>query len=449
MIEFIKNRFQSLTSKREEKASIGLSQMMIGMDHSYAMKGIKEYAIEGYMSNPTVFACINLIATSFARVPLRVVDDEGEEFPDSAFQRLMDRPNPDEGGDEFRTASASWQLLTGNCFTERMMTGGAPRELWNWQPYEMSVGRQKGSRLPSRYVFMKDRADQKQWDVDVINGTCDMLHWRSFNPSPNDSTMGMPPLAAAAQAADSYNSAMKWRYNQSKNGGTLDGIISAKSPNTMDDNQVNGLKRALREKWRGSSKAGERLGVSSAELTFTSLSTSLRDAEWLGGTKLNKQEICEVYRVPTQLLGIEGSQTYANFEQATKALYYLAVIPLLDLYCSEMNRWLGSYFPGQYLTYNESDIGALETDRAERRTQKINSGAYSINEIRREFGDIDRDEPEADAVLTDPNKIPLGMDVFAGLDSSAGDVAKALMRAGIPRMEAETKAMEWLHDRTI
>lgn len=445
MLDFIKNRLANWIDG--SKSSLGGSEFLTGRDHSYKIDSMKAYASEGYMANPTVYGCIDLVATAFARVPIKVKNAEGEHLVDSPFQALLNHPNPDEGGVEFRNASASWMLLAGNNFTERLMNSdGVPTEMWNWQPYEMSIARNKGGRIPSHYVYRKDQDGRREWEVDQITGLSDMLHWRFFNPQPNGSGLGMSPLSSGAYSVDSYNAHMKWRYNSAKNGGTLDGILSAKGNGSMTDPQRKDLERKFKEKYTGADRAGKKLAISATEMTFTSLSTSMRDAEWLGGTKLNKQEICEAFKVPTQLLGIEGSQTYANFQQATKALYYLAVIPLLDLYCSEMNRWMGGFFPDQYVCYDKSDIHALESDRAQRRLDKINSGSYSINEIRREFGDEDREEPEADSVMTDPSKIPLGMDVFAGLGENTADVAKALMRAGLSRVDAETKALEWVSD---
>ena len=40
------------------------------------------------------------------------------------------------------------------------------------------------------------------------------------------------------------------------------------------------------------------------------------DTEFLGGKTSAKLDVCETLKVPPQLLGIEGSQTYANYEQA-------------------------------------------------------------------------------------------------------------------------------------
>jgi phage portal protein BeeE len=150
--------------------------------------------------------------------------------------------------------------------------------------------------------------------------------------------------------------------------------------------------------------------------------------------------------VPTQLIGVEGSNTYANYEQANKSFHYQTVIPLLELYLDDMNRWLGAFYPNEKLCFDLEDIPALEVDRKDRREQKIGSKAYSINEIRAEFGDAPRDEIEADYVMTNPSEIPLGLDVFADDEKEEREVAKMLMRKGLSQKEAEQKALDLFHD---
>ena len=54
---------------------------------------------------------------------------------------------------------------------------------------------------------------------------------------------------------------------------------------------------------------------------------NLRDAEFLGGKGIKQKDICEALGVPIQLIGIEGSQTYANYEQARAAFYEDRAIP--------------------------------------------------------------------------------------------------------------------------
>ena len=426
----------------ETKSSIGLAQMMVmGRDHSYSMVDWRTYAKEGYQNNPTVFACINLLATAFARIPFKAVDADGSPVPDSPLQALLDKPNIDTGGVEFRTDCASWLLLTGNSFIERLVDGVTITELYTWQPYDMTIGRAKGSRIPSKYIWRKNQDGQMVWEVDPMTGQADLCHWKTFNPDPYDSSFGLSPLASAASSVDSYNSAMKLRYNRMKNGLSIDGILSPSGESNMTPEQQKQLETKIREKYTGPD--GLRVAVSNQKMEFTTMTSTLKEAEWMDGTKLNKQEICEVYRVPTQLLGIENSMTYANYAEANISFFKQAVIPLADLWCSEMNRWLGDFFPGFKVAYNKSDLDALEMDRANFRQQMLTSGAFSINEIREAFGKPARPEPEADTILTDASKLPLGMDVFAE-QPAVQQVAKALMGTGLTKEQAEIKAVEFL-----
>jgi len=94
--------------------------------------------------------------------------------------------------------------------------------------------------------------------------------------------------------------------------------------------------------------------------------------------------------------------------------------------------------------FDKDEIDALEPLRTERRNQKIQSGAYSINEVRAFFGDEPSSELEADQIMIDANKIPLGTETFMPSEQNYANVSKALMRAGMTQGDAEQKAFDIL-----
>lgn len=153
-------------------------------------------------------------------------------------------------------------------------------------------------------------------------------------------------------------------------------------------------------------------------LKWQQVAMSPQDMDWLQGTKLLAQEIASVYRVPTQLLGIEGSQTYANFAEAKIAFYTQAVLPLMDLYVSEINRFLGGDFEGATVCYQSEDIEALEPLRAEKRAELLRTDVLTINEKRELLGYEPREEGEANMLFVQPNDIPLD-DTFADDEDEA------------------------------
>jgi len=148
--------------------------------------------------------------------------------------------------------------------------------------------------------------------------------------------------------------------------------------------------------------------VLSGDLKWQQLAMSPSDMDWLAGSKMLSQEIASVFRVPTQLLGIEGSQTYANFEEAKLALYTQAVLPKLELYISELNRWLSpEYGENVKICYEEEEILALEPLRREKRAELLSTDVLTINEKRAILGYEERDEEEANKLFVQPNDIPL------------------------------------------
>jgi len=346
------------------------------------------------------------------------------------------------GGVEFRIEAMSWALLTGNLFSERMRAGGRVSEIWNWAPFNMTISRSTMNPLvPLRYVFNKDGRKARAWDVDPNTGTSEMMHWGLFNPTNDKAFQGLAPMAAAASSGDQLNAANKWRFNLFMNDCRPAGVMSTDQPVTTSDEKT--LSKRLIE------KAKSKFLILGGGLKWTQLGMTPKDADYLAGSKFNKQEICEVFGVPSQLLGIEGSQTFANFEEARYSFWLMTVLPLLDLYYSELNRWLApEYGEDVEIFYDESDITALDYVRERKVAQALETDVLTINEKRALMGFEAIDEGEADQVFVDPSKLPLGFDVFMPEEAAAEDAAKAFVRMGMDRKEAELKAHNIFHERS-
>ena len=246
--------------------------------------------------------------------------------------------------------------------------------------------------------------------------------------------MGQSPMSAAASAGDQLNAANKWRHDLYKNDCRPSGLLSTDQPVTTADEKT--LMKRLIE------KAKSKILLLGGGLKWTQLGMTPKDADFLNGSKYNKQEICEVFGVATQLLGIEGSMTFANMEQAFIHLYNQTTLPLVDLYYSELSRWFQEDYPGVEVCYNRDTIKALEPERREAMKLKLESPAVTINEKREMMGLPKINEEDADTVFIDPNKLPIGMEVFTPDEMAAQDAAKSFMRMGMGRGEAETKALE-------
>jgi len=379
------------------------------MKHSFSSDNFDAYAKEGYACNPTVFACIDLVAKSMAAIPLKV-KVRGEYVEGHPLEKLLKQPNPDEGGVEFRIAAASWYLITGNCFTQKLMQGKTPTQLLNWQPYNWSIMRNTGNPLPLRYIFGKGQTFEKNFEVDIFTGKSEIMHWRSFNPSRESSEFGQAPLKAAASSVDSANASRLWNYSTTQNSGSASILVTTEQEVTPKQQQQ--LEQSLVEKWMGPKNANKIKVMGSASKVQV-ISMTPKDMEWLNGLKLNAQEICSVFKTPTQLLGIEGSQTYANFAEARVAMAVMATMPLLTLYVSELNRFLASDFgPDVEIYFDKNDVDALEPLRREARAEKLATSVLTINEKRAVIGYERIEEEDADSLFVSPQDIPLGLNMY-------------------------------------
>ena len=425
----------------EEKATVSEVQIRNPDGHDWSMGEWRAYAKEGFAQNPTIYRCIDLVSTNAASVKPKV-KVRGEYVYEHPLLELLRRPNPITGGQEFRIEAYAWALLTGNIFTDRQILGGRVTEMYNWQPYQFSIDRSStNTQLPLRYWANKDAQGQRFWDVDPINGQSDMFHLALFNPKPDAGFMGMAPLEAAATSGDQLNAAAKWRYNSLKNDCRPSLAIIAKNANPQ---QIKEVEKRMKKEKSGFKNAGENL-LLGGDTEVKTISMNPKDAEWLAGTKLNKQEICEVFGCPTQLLGIEGSQTYANYSEARYAFYIQTVLPLVDLYFDELNRWLQPiYGEDVVICYDKSDIDALDYERQAKIQMILDSPDVTKNEKRELLGLEPYNDPEADMLFQDPNLLPLGYDAFTEEEAEANQMAKAYRMMGMDKEAAQTKAMEEL-----
>ena len=396
-----------LPSFFERKSSVSEAQINSVGNQSFTLDNQEAYAKEGYGQNSTVFRCIDYIAKNAASI-VPLVKVNGERVEGHALELLLKQPNIDEGGIEFRTAAFSWALLIGTSFTEKLKSGSNNIELWNWQPYNMSIKTSSiNPRLPSAVCFNENSKGSKKWDVNPITGETDMLVWRSFNPSPDQPFWGQSPLQAGAAPVDTLNAANKWRYNTILNDCRPSAILSTEQDVTEPQRQA--LQKDLNKR-SGPSQNGKTM-ITGGGFSYQQIGMNMKDSDWLQGTKLNKQEICEVFGVPTQLLGIEGSNTYANYSEARMAFYLDTVMPLTDLYFSELNRWLAPEFGENVeICYDKESIEALKPMFVEDTRMKMESGVMTVNEKRELIGLEPSKSAEADEIFMDSNKIPLDFD---------------------------------------
>ncbi len=417
------------TSWGKKNAMIGRAQtIMTSLGDARGMERTADaYADEGYGANTVVFRCVDIISKAVASIPItiRKADNKGEygdPQPNHELARLLAKPNPLQSYRTFTRANTALLLITGTNFTEAITTGLTPMpgnpfvkkqrpiELWSWSPFHMKVAEYKPKqRMPIGYAWDNGDATQRRaWDVDKQNGDCNLFIWKTFNAK--DDRFGMSALQAAALATDRSNAAGKWNFSLLKNRCAPPGALSTEQVLSAD--QYNALKEQVEKQYSGADNAG-RPFLLEAGLKWITMALNPAEMDWLEGSNMASREIAAAFGVPTQVIPLQGDQTFANYEQARAALWEDTVIPLAMDYYDELNRFFAKYWPDEKLAIvpDLNAIPALEVRRAERMTSLSTCTFLSTNEKRAEINyaahDPEEVENEADMIFA-PAGIPLG-----------------------------------------
>ncbi len=321
-------------------------------------------AFEGYQKNVIAYRCINLISQSAAAVPFALYKNK-QRVDDHPLLTLLERPNPTQGGKELFEALFAFSLIAGNTYLEAVgPAASSPRELWALRPDRMKVipGVQG---VPEAYRYTVD-GKWVDFPVDPLTGRASVLHIRHFHPL--DDWYGMSPIEAAAVSIDQHNDAARWNASLLQTGGRPSGALvytpsHPDAPDTLTAEQRQALKYELERYYTGDANAGRPL-VLEGGLEWKEMSLSPKDMDWLAGKDVSAREIALAFHVPSQLVGIAGSQTFANFEQARLALFDDAVLPLLDHVKDALNNWLVPQFSDDLcLDYDIDKVEALALRR--------------------------------------------------------------------------------------
>jgi HK97 family phage portal protein len=348
-----------------------------------AKRSYEALARDGYASNPVVRRCVQMIAESLAGAPL-VITQNGERLEAShPLLRLLAMPNPASSGAHMREALASFLLLHGNAYVELVEgADGLPEELYVLRPERMTV--QAGpTGWPVSYCYSVDGAGVR-FDVNSLTGRCDVLHLKNFHPL--DDHYGCGLLDAAESAIESHNAAARWALALLENAARPSGALTfegSDGTNSLTSDQFERLKQEMTTHFSGSDNAGRPLLLEGG-LKWQPLSLSPTDMDFINGKHASARDIALAFGVPPMLLGIPGDATYANYQEANRALWRLTLLPLARKMFDGLAQWLDPYWGQLQISLDLDGVPALAADR-ERLWRQVGSADFLSTDERRQL----------------------------------------------------------------
>lgn len=377
------NQFEMVAHYLATKASITarqLNQIVVGQPQ-YTEEKYDKMVKASYNKNVWVYACVRAIARAAASIPLEVYDKgpDGEltKVENHPLQLLLNKPNDEQPRDDFMEAWVSFLMLSGNSYVE--MNGpsdnGPPTELWLWRPERVEI-------VPGEESIKEIRLNVNGSAVSLPYERA--LHTKLFHPT-ND-YFGLTPLQIAMRTVDMDNSTTDWNTTLVQNYAAPGGILSAPADARISEPERRRITRTIRRLFGGKRNAGKTHLVEGG-LQWQQLGLSPKDMDFIDSRKMTREEICAVYGVPPQIVGVQDKSTYNNYAEARLSLYQDTVLPTVDKLVSTINHKLAPLYGERTIVgYDKSKVEALQESANEKYERVSNAIALTLNERRAELG---------------------------------------------------------------
>ncbi|MBS5847425.1 MAG: phage portal protein [Pseudomonas putida] len=327
----------------------------------------------------TVFACVRLISTVTAGLPLDVFETTGDDRRkvgiDNPLARLLRySPNQYMTAVEFREAMTMQLCYYGNAYAliERNSVG----DVISMMPL-MSVNmdvRLEGKRVVYRYRRDSEYADFKPSEIFHLKGF-------GFN-----GLVGLSPIAFAAKTAGVAVAMEDQQRDFYANGAKSPQLLMTGEGKVLNKEQRAQVEENFKEISGGPVK--KRLWILEGGFTTQAIGVSPQDAETMAARKFQVSELARFFGVPPHLVGdVEKSTSWGSgIEQQNLGFLQYTLSPYLNRWEYAIERWLLK--PGELgRLHAEHNIDGLlrgdSTARANFMGVMADKGLRTRNELRR------------------------------------------------------------------
>lgn len=315
-----------------------------------------------YLATSTaVYACATLRAKNLASLPLkayRMVNGEKVEITDGPLNDLMQYVNPHWTYNRLIQMTELSLCLWGQAFwvLERGPNGqGVPKEIWWARPDRMRL-------IPDEKDYIAGWIYEH--DNERLPFRTDEVVWFRY-PNPLDEYAGLSPIAATRLAIDTATGALQSNHAIFKNGLHASGVVSPSDKDTTwGRDQVEQLRENLERRFKGAANA-HRLAVMGQSMSFTPITVSPKDAQFIELMKWTRGDVASAFAVPPELVGDHEHATYSNIEQAYKGFWTDCLIPEARMLADDITEQLCKLFPGvDKVEFDTAHVSALQPDKA-------------------------------------------------------------------------------------
>jgi HK97 family phage portal protein len=322
---------------------------------------------------------VNLRGDSIGALRWIVTDKDDNELPNHPAQALLNRPNTQQSQSTFFGDLSRFRDLGGDGYILANMVGGKPKELTLIRPDNVTI--MPGNGMPAAYQVSTGGA-QETYKVNAVTGQSAIFNWKLFNPLSD--LYGLSPLSASGKPVDVFNEAEEHAKKTLQQGANMGGVLSTEQK--LDPEQFERLQNAIQSKYSGGANAGKMM-ITEGGMKFTQTASTLKDMTMIDLQTEQSRYISQSFGVPDQMIGIPGSNTFANFSEAR--IYYIenTVVPMAEDLQESLTYWLAPMYGEEIkIKYDIASIQGLEERRSQIYARIQNVTFMTINEKREQAG---------------------------------------------------------------
>lgn len=342
----------------------------------FGMQPTKSVSPDLAMKLSAVYACVYVLSSSVAQLPLHVKCKSGDKVETvkdhPAYYLLHDSPNAWQTSYKLREYAQSSVLLYGNAYIHIVRNqNGEVVSLESLEPWKVQL-----LKNGSRYVYGY-YGDDKTMSLSPD----DVLHIKSLGPSIKT---GKSVIQTHAETIGLGLDARKFASGFFGGNARPAGILSVKTP--LNSNAWENFKKMWQTAQEKLRSEENKTILLPAELDYKALTVSPVDTELLSMMKLNRSEIAGIFNVPAHMINDLEKATFSNISEQTIQFIRFSVMPWVVNWEQELNRKIfteAERKAGYFVKFNLA--GIMRGTAGERATfyhAAITDGWMSRNEAR-------------------------------------------------------------------
>nr|DAX79424.1 MAG TPA: portal protein [Caudoviricetes sp.] len=368
--------FDKLFSTRSlENPAVPLSAES-AYEEIFGIQPTKSVSPDLAMKLSAVYACVYVLSSSVAQLPLHVKRKSGDKVDTvkdhPAYYLLHDSPNAWQTSYKLREYAQSSVLLYGNAYIHIVRDkNGEVVSLESLEPWKVQLLK-NGSRHV--YAYYGD-------DKTMSLSPDDVLHIKSLGPSIKT---GKSVIQTHAETIGLGLDARKFASGFFGGNARPAGILSVKTP--LNSNAWENFKKMWQTAQEKLRSEENKTILLPAELDYKALTVSPVDTELLSMMKLNRSEIAGIFNVPAHMINDLEKATFSNISEQTIQFIRFSVMPWVVNWEQELNRKIfteAERKAGYFVKFNLA--GIMRGTAGERATfyhAAITDGWMSRNEAR-------------------------------------------------------------------